>query len=1779
MLIANIAASGLDAKTKRARRPLMAQPSPGVGRVTIQNESTGALTDPSLGKGIFRHQITLDNGVELQVDATRKLSDQDQSDYVASYVKTPEYAAQLAKIESEKKRVASIPATERGPYDSRRARRDSNVISLDELRQTARATQSGTSPGQNYQDAEANAKRPRKQRSVSGFEGASGTTPGDLAGFLRDTGNQMLNTIPDAVKSGMLAGQAYSQGQNLDDLARMGTPTEKGRSQLEKVPATRVASRVVEFGQYLIPGVGQALGIVQSAQIGDSIFTKGLGPAMNEVLKSVNPAEPGIYPEDRILRSAGLLLGAWHLKGRTVTAVEASTLARKLRIKPMDAMRLVDSIKSADRSQQAVANAYLKWAQETGYDRGVREGMTQQAGASAPVASAPVPAPAPTMVRQPGASSGLLGRRPTPPSLEQLAAERNTARETQQQAGVDAAYQNVVKPSNFQSRDEFIADRWRRSIEADIAAAQAAIQSPEQTFPGMGERARRREVARLRTAIRAARADIASGKVDPKSKVEFGREWDQTNKPPLTRDAGAEPAPLPQGVVKVEPKNGSSLDGLFAGDAGVVSAAEPAGQLRGQAETGPKTASAPEAKPGPLPKGVTDTRGVEKLPSGVTRLVLEGQTAPEAISGPKEVADVKSQGAASKTSAGGQGAVKNSPDSGIMETRASWHPEAIRISPEPGGDFQTVGSPISAVEDLLKKKLLQGKQARNIPGAVGYYDPGTGATTTKNFNSLEAGMHEVAHALDHRYGITKAVIDDAQSASPTPELLKELDWFDKRGGSGQYVGNPSSVVEAFAEWTRSYLSDPASTEKQSPAFTEYMRRTLPADVWQSMSDTSQKVRQWAGLTSEEKHQIHIQSEKVQPSKRKRLSEFNSTGNGIDYRTPKASRLKAAFTSGLDPVKRALEEAYQRGAPKPNRPSEDPYQLARDHAYIAIRVDEMITSGLTEAHSPNVIPAFRGKDGFASIYGALDNSSPKALRADLRRAEAYIVAQATVERHATLRKKLMDEALSAKESAMGFRSDKAFQAWLRTEEGAKWWKAIDRRTRWEAYQEMKDSTGVTKMTGNDVKEAQNLIRQMENDPTAKSRYDEYAKLYRSWAEGLINYARDKGRLSPEDASRILATKDYAAMNRAMESEGLSGGPSRGLLKGRAVAHKRTGSTREILSPTMNLIEQTARIIGEADRNEVLAKFVDTFDRSGQDVSAIAVRAEPGAKGGVTIYRNGEKQTWVFEEGIQKALESMGKRGSDSEVVRAAKAPARWLRNGVTMVPAFQIRNKARDIQAASLLSRHGLSVGDILKEGPTAQRAVGMVTGKGSLKERNAYVTKNIEADRRLYRLYGAGIANERYIERAGDYYKTQHRLMASSTDPNAHYLDISKQGRGLQNWYLKLMEGVESSTRIAEMKKAIETVDKMLDTTGWSEHDYALYGARSSRNLIDFADGGELVKAINEFIPFTNANVQGLRATYQAARANPKRFAAAVVARSVLGAAAVYAWNKAQGQDGLDDYNDLPDYKKDNFMSFRIGPGKFLHIPKPYDLGVPQSVLTRAFMAIDKGEQPDWDAIKGTTVNSLSPLKVDDVLGGPYSGVMEARTNYDTFRNQNVVPPYEVNKYRSQRDMSKASRIGKGISEALFQGANLDADARTVDQLIRNLFGNAGTLALDVSDVAREDKGLSAFQWAGNLAGVAGQSNPMSSKDVQRVMDMAMKAGSTGNPFGGAYDLWKKAKTEAEKRRASMIIRKAARQFKKVLGPLFSKSDREMTENDIEKIKAILNGSPYKRPRRTPQDK
>ncbi|MFC4819202.1 LPD38 domain-containing protein [Dokdonella ginsengisoli] len=458
----------------------------------------------------------------------------------------------------------------------------------------------------------------------------------------------------------------------------------------------------------------------------------------------------------------------------------------------------------------------------------------------------------------------------------------------------------------------------------------------------------------------------------------------------------------------------------------------------------------------------------------------------------------------------------------------------------------------------------------------------------------------------------------------------------------------------------------------------------------------------------------------------------------------------------------------------------------------------------------------------------------------------------------------------------------------------------------------------------------------------------------------------------------------------------------------------GGTQPLGDLLANTLENWNRLLVSSMRNMAATKALAAAAKVGE-----ARRVEEPSKTSLRVRIDGKAEHYeVSDPLLVDALTMLHFNGWQSPALRVASRFKRALSFGVTVSPAFRIRNLLRDTLTA-------LAVSDHTGTNPIRNLVDGWAATKpGS------------ETDIRL--LAGGGKVRFGSLT-DGDHAAAAKRLIASGVD-ESRILDssakIKKALREAWHSYQELGDRGESVNRAAIYERA---------RAAGKSHLEASYEAR---DLLDFTMAGKwaAVRLLAQTVPFANARAQGLYRLGRGAKASPQRFAA-ITGAVALASVALYL---AQRED--EDYRALPDYVRNAYWAIKLGD-KFLYLPKPFEIGALGTVAERSVeLAVARDDYRARDF-----ANSLQELVVSQLAMNPIPQAvrpaLEVAFNYDSFRGRPIdsqgqerLPP--ENRYTS-RSSAAAVQLGKLTNSS----------PNMIEHLVGGYLGWLGVQALNVADV------------------------------------------------------------------------------------------------------------------------
>lgn len=989
----------------------------------------------------------------------------------------------------------------------------------------------------------------------------------------------------------------------------------------------------------------------------------------------------------------------------------------------------------------------------------------------------------------------------------------------------------------------------------------------------------------------------------------------------------------------------------------------------------------------------------------------------------------------------------------------------IPVDPIIGVKPKKLSEIIFDVTKSLNQKLLYSKPGRK---GAGTYSPGSTAVKIKFNGDLDTTAHELAHSIDDLFGLLGNFKNNIDL-----NLERELmDFAKSPAASKPPKGHPDprmyELAEGFAEWLRAYIVNPAEAKKLAPNIYDLYESNIPKEYKSTLSIFSDDIRSFAGASGRDMVLSNVKTEvEKSPSILKEIFKRNNpkdmfTINWVD-------KLAANWVNPLRAFDKAVEHAQGLKGIDELLPKNDPRILSRLLLGIDTKFGSILTNGMIDAENKPLLTKDGKYKNLNWLLEPLDNTDESTINRDMKDVIAYMVAERTVE----LSKKF------GKENIL---------------------------------------TGIGGGVFKDAHVAKKALEEFENgNPEKLQRIKEAAKRYREFADDILLYMVDKGRLAEmvvdKDGNLIGGYRfikqnnlQYVALQRIMETEpdrevepfAATGGSIGGK---KETVYKIKGSTKQIENPYVSLIDNVFKSVKESDRNEVMREFRnlivekrDMYDGAPKKFAEIGVIGKEGDKNTTTIFVNGKPEHWIFQEDIHNMIKGLDKEGYNLPAVFTALPSL--LRFTVTNFPVFAVRNIVRDVQDRMIKSNEN-NAG-------------------------NLYGLKSFTKDKK----YWQDVARNGGLN-AGYYYKDKEAyyslldvaMQDLSKGKTTKILDYDRLKNSWQS-YTDLLQKGETLNRVAEYKSAYQNAK----TKGLDDYSAQLYAASKSRELLDFALMGNWMRYINQMVPFSNAAVQGLYSSIKKAQENPKQFALRMVLISVLPSIAFWFLNHKDDEDAK-EYEELPDYQRDMFYNYKIGKNNWVSIPKPYELSLLGAGADRALSKV-AGNKEAFKGYAGSVAKSLMVFDESN-FAGSYQKIVEGYANYDFFRNKSIIPPYENGLDLELRHTDNASRLGKALQAAT------GWDARKIDHFIKGTFSYYGNTAIKLSDTGREGKGLDIPD-----LGFFKNSPAYNSKSVQEYMELAEGSGLKNSrdykEFGRLLKQYFDAKDDAEKDELGKTLRKYA---------------------------------------------
>lgn len=972
------------------------------------------------------------------------------------------------------------------------------------------------------------------------------------------------------------------------------------------------------------------------------------------------------------------------------------------------------------------------------------------------------------------------------------------------------------------------------------------------------------------------------------------------------------------------------------------------------------------------------------------------------------------------------------------------------------GDVRGRSEVLKDLSRGVERRILFAKPGRKR--AAGTYAPSSAAVKIRYAGDLDTTAHEIGHALDDAYGI----VEKAQTNLGALIELNQLSQFGSQPPANYPDPAKYKMNEGMAEYIRARVVNPDRAKADFPELTKLYDENVTPDAKEAIDKFSEDVRAFAGANGVDMVMSNVQFDpKKSPSKV--LQSLFDKDSG--YQMTFVDKLNANMVNPLRAFEKAIEYANDmRGGDKLN-PARDPYMLARLLLHVNGKTSEILESGMIDSK----LNVLKDADGNAKnlkwMLEPLDNSSEKTMERDMKDVIAYMVAERTVE----LSKRFGKENLL---------------------------------------------TGIGGGIFSDVDVAKRTLDEFEADPSKLSRMKQAATRYREVSNHLLEYMRDKGRISDDVFDEITRNNlQYVALQRIMETEpgeevmGINSG-TKGMAHGKSPIKSIYGSSRTILNPYIGLMDAINKGVKEADRNEVLTTFTDLLrsDRKmgeGEPVpfSDVGVIGKKGDNNAIIVYNKGKAEHWLFQPDVYEALAGLDNEGYKLPyVIRALPALTRW---SVTHFPVFAARNIARDIQSRLILS-----------------------TSYSGKDQATLKPLRDLVGDHEHWReVARAGGLNAGYYMKDDVHYYGLMKEAMREMAKDKRFILLSPEGIShLWHAYENALYKSETVNRVAEYRAAF----RQAKAEGMDNYNAQLYAAFRSADLVDFAVAGHWMRIVNQVVPFSNAMVQGFRTAVVHAKRDPAGFAMRLALYATIPKVLEWLLSRANDDD-KNEYEQLPAYQRDMFYNFKVGPDKWLSVPAPFELSLPGAAVNRTMSKLS-GNQSAFEGYGGSVSNSFLPD--ESAMAGPLKTLVETATNYDFFRDKPIVPPEEDKLALALRNTKQASRVSQVLQDLT------NTDARYWDHILESQLSYYGKTAVKASDLGREG---SRHQFDLSDLGFFKQSPAYNSAIATTVIRMASEYGLTSTPeykrFREAADAYFAAKGSVARDKAAANLRRTAEEI------------------------------------------
>jgi hypothetical protein len=428
-----------------------------------------------------------------------------------------------------------------------------------------------------------------------------------------------------------------------------------------------------------------------------------------------------------------------------------------------------------------------------------------------------------------------------------------------------------------------------------------------------------------------------------------------------------------------------------------------------------------------------------------------------------------------------------------------------------------------------------------------------------------------------------------------------------------------------------------------------------------------------------------------------------------------------------------------------------------------------------------------------------------------------------------------------------------------------------------------------------------------------------------------------------------------------------------------------------------------------------------------------------KGLVKVMMNGFPAYFeVIDPLLVESIMSIGYMGPKSKFLDAARDFKNMLQFGVTVSPAFKVRNLIRDSVQAAAVSGLGLNIAKNVAQGLAASNKgnpdyISALAGGGIFNFGSAYEGDQAKLVKRLLE---AGV-------RGDDILNTEAKIKSGLSRAWKAYQDLGNKS--------------EAANRIA--------LYKQLREKGFSH----LEASFQARDLLDFSMQGAwpAFRLVTQVIPFLNARVQGLyklgrdgimptnRVIYNTVTGKPIELTDKQKAQQfsiVTGAVVLASLMLYMAYKDDDEWKKREQWDRDNFWWFKLpGMDAAIRIPKPFEIGAFGTLAERmAEQMIDEGAE--GRVFEQSMKRMLTDTFAINPIPQMIKPLVDLYANKDSFTGAPIETAGMERLSKAERVATNTSPLAKALSQVtnVFLPESTEVSPVQVDYAIKAYFGWLG---------------------------------------------------------------------------------------------------------------------------------